>query len=36
MQKRRAGSIIVSTANGVLVGVLRREDGERRLSERKG
>ena len=36
MQKHRAGSIIVSTANGVLVGVLRREDGERRLSERKG
>ena len=36
MQKRRAGSIVVSTADGVLVGVLRREDGERRLSERKG
>jgi CBS domain-containing protein len=36
MQKRRTGSIIVTTANGELVGVLRREDGERRLSERKG
>ena len=36
MQKRRTSSIIVSTANGVLVGVLRREDGERRLSERNG
>src|SRR5919112_5431565 len=35
MQKRRTGSIIVSTANGEFVGVLRREDGERRLSERK-
>ena len=34
MQQRRASSIIVSTADGVLVGVLRREDGERRLSER--
>lgn len=36
MQKRRAGSIVVSTADGVLVGVLRREDGERRLSQRNG
>jgi hypothetical protein len=36
MQKRTTGSIIVTTANGALVGVLRREDGERRLSERKG
>jgi CBS domain-containing protein len=36
MQKRRTGSIIVSTANGVLVGVLRRDDGERRFAERKG
>ncbi len=35
MQKRRTGSIIVSTAEGVLVGVLYREDGERRLAERK-
>ena len=35
MQKRNTGSIIVSTADGVLVGVLRREDGERRLAERK-
>ena len=32
MQKRKTGSIVVSTANGVLVGVLRREDGERRLA----
>ena len=36
MRKRRAGSIVISTADGVLVGVLRREDGERRLSEWKG
>ena len=35
MQKRKVESIVVSTADGVLVGVLRREDGERRLSERK-
>ncbi len=36
MQARRVGSIIVTTADGVLVGVLRREDGERQLAERKG
>ena len=36
MQKRRAASIVVSTANGMLVGVLHRADGERRLSEQKG
>jgi predicted transcriptional regulator len=36
MRNRRTGSIMVSTADGVLVGVLRREDGERRLSEWKG
>ena len=36
MRKRRVDSIIVSTAGGVLVGVLRRDDGERRLAERKG
>lgn len=36
MQKRRAASIVVSTADGVLVGVLHRTDGERRLSEQKG
>ena len=36
MRKRKTGSIVVSTADGVLVGVLRREDGERRLSEWKG
>jgi CBS domain-containing protein len=35
MQKRRTGSIIVSTANGELIGVLRREEGERRLAEQK-
>jgi CBS domain-containing protein len=35
MQKRKVESIVVSTADGMLVGVLRREDGERRLSERK-
>jgi CBS domain-containing protein len=36
MQQRRASSIVVSTADGVLVGVLHRADGERRLSERNG
>ena len=36
MQKRKVESIVVTTATGVLVGVLRREDGERRLSERQG
>jgi predicted transcriptional regulator len=36
MQKRKTSSIIVTTAAGVLVGVLRREDGERRLAEEKG
>jgi CBS domain-containing protein len=36
MQKRKVDSIIVSTAAGVLVGVLHREDGERRLSEQNG
>jgi CBS domain-containing protein len=35
MRQRRVGSIIVSTAYGVLVGALRREDGERRLAEGK-
>ena len=33
MQKRRVSSIIVSTPDGVFAGVLRREDGERRLAE---
>jgi len=36
MQKRKTSSIIVTTAAGVLVGVLRREDGERQLAEGKG
>ena len=36
MQKRKVESIVVSTATGLLVGVLRRKDGERRLSQRKG
>jgi len=36
MQKRRVESIVVSTVDGVLVGVLHRADGERRLSERNG
>jgi CBS domain-containing protein len=36
MQKRRVESIVVSTADGVLVGVLHRGDGERRLAEQKG
>src|SRR5919107_1353201 len=35
MQKRRVESIVVSTAAGVLVGVLHREGGERRLAEQK-
>jgi CBS domain-containing protein len=33
MQKRRVGSIVVSTPDGVLVGVLRREDGEQRVAQ---
>lgn len=32
MQKRRVGSIIVTTPDGVLIGVMRREDGERTLA----
>ncbi len=36
MQQRKVQGIVVSTAAGVLVGVLHREAGERRLSERKG
>jgi hypothetical protein len=36
MQKRRTRNIVVSTAGGVLVGVLRCDDGERWLAERKG
>ena len=36
MQTRKARSIVVSTADGVLVGALHREDGERRLAERSG
>jgi CBS domain-containing protein len=36
MQKRKVESIVVSTADGVLVGVLHRDAGERRLSERNG
>jgi CBS domain-containing protein len=36
MQKRRVESIVVSTADGVLIGVLHRGDGERRLTEQKG
>jgi CBS domain-containing protein len=36
MRKRKVESIVVSTADGVLVGVLRREDAERQMSERKG
>ena len=35
MQKRRAASIVVSTAAGVLFGVLHRADGERRLSQQQ-
>src|SRR5215213_4730007 len=33
MQKRKTSSIVVSRADGVLFGVLHREDGERRLAE---
>jgi len=33
MRDRYVGSIVVSTSDGVLVGVLRREDAERRLDE---
>ena len=33
MRDRRVGSIVVSTSDGVLVGVLRRDDAERRLAE---
>jgi CBS domain-containing protein len=33
MQERRVGSIVVTSPDGVLIGVLRREDGERRLAE---
>jgi CBS domain-containing protein len=36
MQKRKAKSIVVSSADGVLIGALHRDDGERRLSERNG
>src|SRR5215208_2978174 len=36
MQKRRVESVVDSTTAGVLVGVLHRADGERRLSERNG
>jgi CBS domain-containing protein len=32
MKKRKVSAIVVSTPDGVLVGVLRREDGERRLA----
>jgi CBS domain-containing protein len=35
MQEHRVGTIVVTTPEGVLVGVLRREDGEKRLSEEK-
>jgi CBS domain-containing protein len=34
MQKQDVGTIVVSTPEGVLVGVLRREDGERQLATR--
>jgi CBS domain-containing protein len=34
MQKRRVSSIVVTTSDGELIGVLRREDGERRLAKR--
>jgi len=33
MQHKRVSSVIVSTPDGELIGVLRREDGEKRLAE---
>jgi len=33
MRERKTAEIVVSTSNGVLVGVLRRADAERRLAE---
>jgi CBS domain-containing protein len=33
MQKKRVGSVVVSTPEGVLVGVMKREDGEKKLAE---
>jgi CBS domain-containing protein len=35
MQEHRVGTIVVTTPEGVLIGVLRREDGEKRLGENK-
>ena len=35
MQKRRVGSIILTTPDGVFVGVLRRADGEQFLAEQR-
>ena len=36
MQRRKVATIVVTTPDGVLVGVLRREDGERRLAAQAG
>jgi Mg/Co/Ni transporter MgtE len=33
MQQKRVSSVVVTTPDGELIGVLRREDGEKRLSE---
>ena len=33
MQQKRVSSIVVTTPDGKLVGVLRREDGEKRLAD---
>jgi CBS domain-containing protein len=35
MRQRKVGSIVVTNSDGVLIGVLRREDGERWLAERE-
>jgi CBS domain-containing protein len=36
MQEHRVGTIVVTTPEGVLIGVLRQEDGEKRLAEKSG
>jgi predicted transcriptional regulator len=36
MHDHRVGTIVVTTPEGVLIGVLRREDGEKRLAEVRG
>jgi CBS domain-containing protein len=36
MQDRRVATMVVTTPDGILVGVLRREDGEKRLARKMG